>query len=114
MAGHTLSAYTDEQTYRRVLELARLEDRPTAQIVAAALRLYVRLPRRAQDAFRQSEAAGPDAADAAAWAAGRALLHQRYEAIVAKGLQEGGSAPVADGDEEGVLDAAVKMARRTG
>jgi len=112
MAGHTLSAYADEQTYRKVAELAKAEDRSTAQIVAAAVRLYMRLPRRAHDALRRLEAAGPEAIDAAAWAAGRALLDQQYERVVAKGLKEGGHAP-ADLDEEALLEEAAIIARQS-
>lgn len=112
MAGHTLSAYADEQTYRSVSELAKAEDRSTAQIVTAALRLYMRLPRRAHDALRRLEAAGPEAIDAAAWAAGRALLDQQYEQGVAKGLREGGHAPT-DLDEEGLLEQAAALVRKS-
>jgi predicted transcriptional regulator len=112
MAGHTISAYADEQTYRKVSELAKAEDRSTAQIVAAALRLYMRLPRRAHDALRRLEAAGPDAIDAAAWAAGRALLDQQYEQVVARGLNEGGHKPT-DLDEEALLEEAVSLVRKS-
>lgn len=112
MAGHTISAYADEQTYRKVSELAKAEDRSTAQIVAAALRLYMRLPRRAHDALRRLEAAGPDAIDAAAWAAGRALLDQQYEQVVARGLKEGGHKPM-DLDEEALLEEAAGLVRKS-
>lgn len=40
MAGHRISAYADEQTYRKVSELAKAEHRSTAQIVAAAVLFY--------------------------------------------------------------------------
>lgn len=112
MAGHTISAYADEQTFRKVAELAKAEDRSTAQIVAAALRLYMRLPRRAHDALRRLEAAGPDAIDAAAWAAGRALLDQQYEQVVAKGLREGGHAPT-DVDEDALLKQATTLVSKS-
>lgn len=112
MAGRTISAYADEQTFRKVAELAKAEDRSTAQIVAAALRLYMRLPRRAHDALRRLEAAGPEAIDAAAWAAGRALLDQQYEQVVAKGLKEGGHAPT-DLDEEALLEQAANLVRKS-
>ncbi len=114
MAGHTLSAYADEQTYRQVSQLARLEDRSTAQIVSAALRLYLRLPRAAHDALRQLEAAGPEAADTAGWAVGRALLDQQYEAAVAQGLAESANRtarPLAETEDE-ILARAVEISRR--
>ncbi len=114
MAGHTLSAYADEQTYRQVSQLARLEDRSTAQIVSAALRLYMRLPRAAHDALRQLEAAGPAAAETAGWAVGRALLDQQYEAAVAQGLAEGGArtTPAPAATEDQLLARAVEISRR--
>jgi hypothetical protein len=112
MAGHTVSAYADEQTFRQVSELAKAEDRSVAQIAAAALRLYVRLPRRTHDALRRLEAAGPEALDAAAWAAGRALLDQQYEQSVAKGLKEGGLA-AREGDEDALIEEAASLVRNT-
>ncbi|HKR88837.1 MAG TPA: hypothetical protein VJS38_11750 [Phenylobacterium sp.] len=112
MAGHTISAYADEQTYKQVSELAKAEDRSTAQIAAAALRLYMRLPRRAHDALRRLEAAGPEALDAAAWAAGRALLDQQYDLTVAKGLREGGQASTS-ADEAALLEEAASLVRKT-
>ena len=72
MAGHTLSAYADEQTYQKVAQLAKIEDRSVAQIVSAALRFYMRLPRHAHDALRRAEADGPESAEAQAWAVNRA------------------------------------------
>lgn len=84
MAGRSISAYTDEVTYERVSRLAKSEDRSTAQIVAAAVRLYVQMPSRAHDAFRRLENAGDDTVKSAAWAAGRALLNEEYEALASR------------------------------
>jgi thioredoxin-like negative regulator of GroEL len=111
MAGHTLSAYTDEQTYQKVSRMARLEDRSTAQIVNAAIRLYMRLPRSAHDALRRLEASGPEHADAAVWAAGRALLDQQYEAALAQGLGSTQIGETTDEDEIALLARAVELAR---
>lgn len=112
MAGRTLSAHADEATYAKVTELARREDRSTAQIVAAAVRLYLRLPSAAQDAYRRLEAAGAAEADAAAWAAGRALLDRQYEAALAEGLAKAPDLVSPEDDEEAILDKAVEIARR--
>ncbi len=112
MAGHTLSAYTDEQTYEKVTQLARLEDRSTAQIVAAAVRLYMRLPRAAHDALRRLEAAGPEGAQEAAWAAGRALLDSQYAAALAQGLRGAPQLVGPDDDEAAILDTAVALTRQ--
>jgi predicted transcriptional regulator len=112
MAGHTVSAYADEQTYQKVTQLAKLEDRSTAQIVSAALRLYLRLPRHAHDAIRRAEADGPESADAAAWAISKALLHQQYEAALAEGLKHMPDLISPDDDEEAILAKAVEITRR--
>lgn len=111
MAGRTLSAYADEQTYQKVTQLARLEDRSTAQIVSAALRLYLRLPSAAHDALRRAEAEGPEQADEAAWAAGRALLNQRFDAIMAKIGEHMPALLPDDADEEAILAKAVELTR---
>ena len=110
MAGHRISAYADEQTYRKVSELAKAEHRSTAQIVAAAVLFYTRLPRRAHDALRRLEAAGPEAIDAAARAAGLALLNQQYEQVVARCLKESGLEP-SGLDEEALLEEADSLVR---
>lgn len=44
MAARTISAYADERTARDVERIAQSEDRSPAQIAAAALRFYARLP----------------------------------------------------------------------
>ena len=56
MSGRTISAYTDDATAQRISSLAKMEDRSTGQIAAAALRLYVTLPPEARQAIRQLEA----------------------------------------------------------
>ena len=113
MVGHTLSSDVDEQTFLKVAELAMAEGSSTAQIVTAAVRLYMRLPRRAHDALRRLEAAGPEAAEAAAWAVGRALLDQQYEQAIAKGLTEA-RRTAKSLDEEALLEEAAAVVRKTG
>jgi hypothetical protein len=111
MAGRTLSAYADEETYREVTELARLEDRSTAQILAAALRLYMRLPRAAHDALRQPEAAGEDQAETAGWVAGRALLALQYDVAVSEGLRHTPPIVSETDDEDAILAKSVELTR---
>jgi hypothetical protein len=112
MAGRTVSAYTDEATAAKVAEMARLEDRSPAQIAAAALRLYVRLPRRARDAWRAIEIDEDGAIDAAAWAAGRALLDQQFDRALAAGLKRFKSPLPEDASEQEILDYAIEITRR--
>jgi len=66
--------------------MARLEDRSPAQIAAAALRLYVRLPPAARDAWRRIEGERRERRDQAAWAGRPALLDRQYEEALAAGL----------------------------
>ena len=112
MAGKTVSAYADEVTAAKIAEMARLEDRSPAQIAAAALRLYVRLPPAAREAWRRVEVdAGPAAADAAAWAAGRALLDRQYDAALAAGLAAMPTPDPALVDEDAILTRAIQLTR---
>lgn len=112
MTGRTVSAYTDEATAAKVARIAKLEDRSPAQIAAAALQFYVRLPSSARDAWRAIEASEDSAIDEAAWAAGRALLDQRYERSLAAGLENFRSPLPAEASEQDILDYAVEITRR--
>jgi predicted transcriptional regulator len=110
MSGRTVSAYADEETAEKVAEMARLEDRSPAQIAAAALRLYVRLPAPAREAWRRLEAdLEPGILDAAAWEAGRALLDRQFDAVVA--ALSSGSRGAAYADEEAILAHAVRVTK---
>ena len=111
MSGRTVSAYADERTASSVAEMARLEDRSPAQIAAAALRLYVRLPLAARDAWRRVEAAGESAVEQAARAAGRALLDRQYEDALAAGLARHERRLAADASESDILAHAVEISR---
>jgi hypothetical protein len=108
----TLSAHTDEKTASRVNEMARLEDRTPSQITAAALRWYVRLSRSARDAMRVIEAAGDQAVEEAAWAAGRALLDKEFEATLQRGLKGYEPTLSSDASEDDILAEANRMTRR--
>jgi predicted transcriptional regulator len=108
----TLSAHTDEVTASRVSEMAKLEDRTSSQITAAAVRWYVRLPASARDALRRIEAQGDQAIDEAAWAAGRALLDRQYQDALKTGLDRAPSTLPAKASEEDILAEAVRITRR--
>ena len=56
MAGKTISAHVDEDTARRIAELAAAEQRSPSQIAAAAIRFYTQLPTLAHDALRRFQA----------------------------------------------------------
>ncbi|HVY33265.1 MAG TPA: hypothetical protein VG960_02470 [Caulobacteraceae bacterium] len=109
----TLSAHTDQATASRVSELARSEDRTPSQITAAAVRWYVRLSAPARDALRRIETQGDQAINEAAWAAGRALLDQAYEAVLDQGLANYTPGISADAPEEAILAEAVRLVCKT-
>ena len=108
----TLSAHTDEATAARVSDMARLEDRTTSQITAAAVRWYVRLPASARDALRRIETQGDQAIDEAAWAAGRALLDRQYDDALRVGLGRVPSTLSANASEADILSEAVRITRQ--
>jgi hypothetical protein len=112
LALPTLSAHTDAATASRVNEMARLEDRTTSQITAAALRWYVRLSASARDALRRIEAQGDQAVEDAAWTAGRALLDKEYQDALDRGLANYTPALPADAPEDFILAEAIRITRR--
>ena len=61
MAGKTISAYTDKQTADLVDYLAKIEQRTPSQIMAIALKFFVKLPVNAREAWYQIEAIGNEA-----------------------------------------------------
>jgi predicted transcriptional regulator len=107
----TLSAHVDDATAARVSALAKLEDRSPSQITAAAVRWYVRLSASARDALRRIEAQGDPAIDAAAWAAGRALLDQEYETVLKRGLANTEPNLPAGASPDATLAEAVRITR---
>ena len=114
MARRTISAYADEKTADQVERIAKIEDRPPAQIAAAALRLYVRLPAEAHAALRRIEALGTEAdLDGAASEAARAIIDAQYE-IAHRRLVEAMPESAVSGlhDEESLLAEAVRLTKR--
>jgi predicted transcriptional regulator len=110
MAGATLSVHADEATRERVREIARHEDRPTSQVVNAALRFYTLLPEEARAALRRLE--GDAAQERAARTAARAILELEAEAAeqaVAAELDPGQDVPE---DEAELLAVAARLAAR--
>ena len=83
MAGKTISAYTDAETASMVEQIARVEQRKPAQIAAAALAFYVRLPAEAQAALRRLEAIGaPEDLNLMRREVTRAISNASYNAAV--------------------------------
>lgn len=110
MAARTISAYADEKTAGVVERIAQLEDRSPAQIAAAALRFYVRLPAEAHAAFRRVEKLGTDRdMDALAREITRKTLDAEWEVahrqLVAEMTVEGGAS------EDDILAEAVRLTR---
>ncbi|MBF0306584.1 MAG: hypothetical protein HQL40_21560 [Alphaproteobacteria bacterium] len=112
MAARTISAYADERTARDVERIAQSEDRSPAQIAAAALRFYVRLPAEAHAALRRLEKLGTDRdMDDLAREIGRKALDAEWDVAHRQLVTEMkvGDAPV---DEDGILTEAVRLVHR--
>jgi hypothetical protein len=62
--------------------------------------------------LRTIETAVDYAIDEAAWAVGRALVNQRFDAILETVRVRGGSKLPADATEQDILDYAVEITRR--
>lgn len=102
VTGRTVSAYADEATADRIVQLARIESRSPAQLAAAALRLYVSLPAEAHQALRQIEALNStEAAERLSRGVTRMLLDIAYEAAQATAIAR--MPPVAASDEDELL-----------
>lgn len=61
MAGKTVSAYVDEGAVKRMMDVARSEDRSPAQVAGAGIKFYSTLGKMARDAIRVIDAHGTDA-----------------------------------------------------
>lgn len=108
----TRSAHLDDSTDDRIAATARLEDRNPSQIMAAAVRWYLRLTPGARDAMRRIEANGEAAVDEAGWALSRALLERDYADLVARGAPALKTGLSARASEDEIMDAAVRMTQR--
>jgi len=114
MAGRTISAHVDAHTARLVEDTAKAEDRPPSQIVAAALKFYLRLPPGAREAIRVLDAFGTqEEAQVALRRVSRTLLD------VAFGVSQRRMARQLKLDNEAALDSdkailaeAVRLTRR--
>ena len=120
MPARTISAYADEETAQAVEQIAELEDRSPAQIAAAALRFYARLPSEARAAFRRIEKLGTDEDIAsltraitrmtldAEWE----VAHRRFVGEMTNVPDPAGDEDVNEGvDEDELLAEAVRLTR---
>jgi hypothetical protein len=111
MAARTISAYADERTARDVERLAAIEDRSPAQIAAAALRFYVKLPAEGHAAFRRIEKLGTDQdMDALARDITRKALDAAWEVAHRQLMADMTTGEVPDA-EEAILSEAVRLTR---
>ncbi len=111
MASRTISAYADEDTARTVEQIARFEDRSPAQIAAAALRFYVRLPAEARSALRRVEKMGTGMdIDALAREFSRKALDAEWQVTHRQLVAEMNADPTP-ANEEAILAEAVRLAQ---
>lgn len=112
VAARTISAYADEETARGVARIAQIEDRSPAQIAAAALRLYVRLPAEAHAALRRIETLGTDQdIDALARAIARKALDAEWEVARRRFVADMPAGETGGDSEDDILTEAVRLTR---
>jgi hypothetical protein len=110
MAARTISAYADEKTASVVEQIAALEDRSPAQIAAAALRFYVRLPAEVHSAFRRIEKLGTEGdMDALVRGIARKALDAEWD-VAHRQLVSEMKVDVPEG-EDAILAEAVRLSR---
>lgn len=108
----TLSSHVDQHTAQLMAETAKLEDRKTSQITAAALRWYLSLSSGARDAFRRIEALGETEVQDASWAVSRALLDREYRTIVQTGMVKADPRLGPNPSEDEIMAEAVRLTGR--
>ena len=111
MAGKTISAYTDKQTADLVDYLAKIEQRTPSQIMAIALKFFVKLPVNAREAWYQIEAIGDEADRQRAIARiSQVLIEERYSLLQNKVVSEMEVHSIGELEtEDDILNAAVKL-----
>ena len=106
------STHIDDTTEKLIVATAKLEDRNPSQIMAAALRWYLRMSPGARDAMRRIEAAGDKAIQEASWSVSRALLDREYKTLVQQGMKGFETHLAADASEDEIMAEAVRLTRR--
>lgn len=107
----TISAYADTETALVIARIAKIEDRSPAQIAAAALRFYARLPSEAHAALRRIEASGTAMdMDLLAREITRKTLDAEWELAHRQMISEMKS-KVASNNEDEILTEAVRLTR---
>ena len=111
MAGKTISAYTDKQTADLVERLAEIEQRTPSQIMAIALKFFVKLPISAREAWYQIEAIGDEAnRERAVALITQALIEERYSLMQNKVVEEMTIDSIGELEtEDDILNAAIKL-----
>ncbi|MBE9043649.1 hypothetical protein IQ255_04365 [Pleurocapsales cyanobacterium LEGE 10410] len=111
MSGKTISAYTDKQTADLVDYLAKIEQRTPSQIMAIALKFFVKLPVSAREAWYQIEAVGDEAdRERAIKRITQILIDERYEVWQKKVVGEMKTDSLGKLEtEDDILAAAIKL-----
>ena len=115
MAGKSISAWVDDGTARRVERLAKVEARPPAHVVAAAVKFYLSLPEEAFSAIRKVDAFGTE--EEVQWAmrkVARALLEAQHQIAAERAAGQVCVDDLGSLDSEAEIDAAaVRVTKRS-
>ena len=111
MTGKTISAYTDKQTAEKIERLAKIEQRTPSQIMALALKFFVKLPVSAREAWYQIEAIGDETdRERAVTLITQALIKERYSLMRNKVVEEMAIDSIEGLEtEDDILNAAIKL-----
>jgi len=114
MAGKSISAWVDDRTARDVEMLAKVEARPPAHVVAAALKFYLALPEEALSAIRKIDALGTE--EEVQWAmrkVARALLEAQHQIAAERAAKQMHGDGLGALESEAEIDAgAVQLTKR--
>jgi hypothetical protein len=115
MAGKSISAWVDDRTARGVERVAKVEARPPAHVVGAAVKFYLSLPEEALSAIRKIDAFGTE--EEVRWAmrkVARALLEAQHQIAAERAAGQARVDDLGPLDSEAEIDAAaVRVTKRS-
>lgn len=113
MAGKSISAWVDDRTARNVERLAKVEARPPAHVVAAAVKFYLSLPEEALSAIRKIDAFATE--EEVQWAmhkVARALLEAQHQVAAERAARQARVDDLGRLDSETAINAAAVRATK--
>lgn len=112
MPGKTISAYTDDETVKRIEAIAVQEQRKKAQVAGMALKFFAALPDEARAAWVQITSVNPGVMDGIAQKITRILLQAQHDLAQQRVLAEMQTPDLRNREtEDDILAAAVDLTK---